>query len=211
MIRIEDSRGIAFRGGNWTGMVQQLAQFFHRVTDVGPQHVFTKELVKHLTYGTLQERDTARVSGAMPRVRTVVGVFNQCPEERGRQAVDVCLRFANDMPGDELGRILEHVNKAMQFPQNVIGNVARRPRFAVQIDRNFGVLEADFTDEFSQLLDRRVDFLTWSEFFVVDRQNESGRTTLLLGKLRQVPIARDPQDFHPLLLNRIRESANSQP
>ena len=33
---------------NCIGVVKQLAEFIHRITDVRPQHVFTKKLVEHL-------------------------------------------------------------------------------------------------------------------------------------------------------------------
>ena len=105
-------------------MIEQLSEFLDRVADVGPQHVFTEELVEHLPDGTLQERDAARVAGAVPRIRAVVGVLDQRPEERRREAVDVRLGFTNDVPAHELGRVLKHVNEAVQFPQDVVGNVA---------------------------------------------------------------------------------------
>ena len=48
MIRIENARGIALRSTDRTVMVQQLAELFHRVANVGTQHVLAKKLVKHL-------------------------------------------------------------------------------------------------------------------------------------------------------------------
>ena len=75
MVGIKNSRRIAFGRGDRTGVVEQLPEFFHRIANVGTQHVFTKKLVKHLAHGTLQKCDAAGVAGAMPRVRSVAGVF----------------------------------------------------------------------------------------------------------------------------------------
>ena len=44
-------------------VIEQLAQFLHRVADVGAQHVLTVELVIHLPDRALQERHAAGVAG----------------------------------------------------------------------------------------------------------------------------------------------------
>jgi hypothetical protein len=36
-------------------VVQQLAQFFHGVADVGAQHVLAEELVEHLAHGLFRK------------------------------------------------------------------------------------------------------------------------------------------------------------
>ncbi len=48
------------------------------------------------------------------------------------------------MARHEFRRVFVHVNKAMQFAQNAVGNMARGARFAVQINRDVGILEANF-------------------------------------------------------------------
>ena len=48
VVGVEDARRIALRSSNWSGMVEQLAQLFHRVAHIRAQHVFAEELVKHL-------------------------------------------------------------------------------------------------------------------------------------------------------------------
>ncbi len=48
VVCIENTRRVAFRSCNRTGVVQQLTQFIYSVTHVGTQHVFTKKLVEHL-------------------------------------------------------------------------------------------------------------------------------------------------------------------
>ena len=50
VIAIVDTRGIALGGSNWASVVQQLTELIDCIADVGTQHVFTKELVKHLPY-----------------------------------------------------------------------------------------------------------------------------------------------------------------
>ena len=104
------------------------------------------------------------------RIRTILSVVDQGAKERRRQTAQVRSRFANDMPGHELRRVLEHVDEAVQFLQDVIRDVPRRARLAVQVNRNFGVAEADFLDEGAQLGKRRTCFLfrTGTEFVIID-------------------------------------------
>jgi hypothetical protein len=59
--------------------------------------------------------------GAVPAVAAVLRVIHQRLEERRRQAVEVALGLADDVPGHELGRVLEHVDEAVQFAQDVVG------------------------------------------------------------------------------------------
>src|SRR3546814_466803 len=86
------------------------------------------------------------------------------------------------MPRNELRRILEHVNEAVQLTQNVVGYVLRRARFPIQINRDFFITESQFADEGAQVLDGighvfgRIDV----EFLIVDRQDEGAGTALLL-------------------------------
>ena len=115
------------------------------------------------------------------------------------------------MTRDELRRVLEHVDEAVQFPQDVIGNVARRPRFAVEVDRDLGVAEADFLDERAELDHRGIELGPRREFFVVDRQDERRRPRLLLRELRQIAVARDAEHLHAFLLDRRRERAHAEP
>src|SRR3546814_13367970 len=82
------------------------------------------------------------------------------------------------MPRNELRRILEHVNEAVQLTQNVVGYVLRRARFPIQINRDFFITESQFADEGAQVLDGighvfgRIDV----EFLIVDRQDEGAGT-----------------------------------
>jgi hypothetical protein len=68
----------------------------------------------------------------------------QRPEERAAAALQIGLGFAHDVAGDELRRVLEHVDEAVQLAQDVVRDVARGARFAVQEDRDLGVAAADF-------------------------------------------------------------------
>ena len=77
VIGIEDARGVALGGEYRARMVEQLAELVDRVADVGAQHVLAEELVEHLADRTPEERDAARVSRAMPRVRAVLRVVDE--------------------------------------------------------------------------------------------------------------------------------------
>jgi hypothetical protein len=143
VVGVEDARRVAFRGRHRAGVVEQLAEFLDGVADVGAQHVLAEELVEHLAHRALQEGDAAGVAGAVPGIGAVGGVVRQRPEERRRQRVEVGLRLAHDVAGDELRRVLEHVDEAVQLAQHVVRDVAAGARLAVQEDRDVGVAEAD--------------------------------------------------------------------
>ena len=89
VIAVEDARGVALGGRHRAGVVEQLAEFVDGVADVGAQHVLAEELVEHLADRALQERDAARVPGAVPGIRAVRGVVGQRAEERRRQRIEV--------------------------------------------------------------------------------------------------------------------------
>ena len=125
------------------GVVEQLAELVDRVADVGAQHVLAEELVEHLPHRALQEGDAARVAGAVPGIGAVGRVVGQRAEEWRRQAVEVGLGLAHHVAGDELRRILEHVDETVQLAQHFVGNVARGARFAMQEDRDVGVAMPD--------------------------------------------------------------------
>src|SRR4029453_11935820 len=142
----------------------------------------------------LQERDSARMSGAVPGIRAVLRVVDQRAEKGRRQRVEVGLGLADDVPRDELRRVLEHVDEAVQLTQDVVRDVLRRAGLAIEVDRDLRVLEADLADEVAQVDDRRIDLGTAREFLVIDRQDERRSARLLLRELRQVAIARYPED-----------------
>ncbi len=66
VISVENTRGIAFAGANGPVVIQQLAQFFHGIADVGTQHVLAKKLVKNLPDRAFQKGYAAGMTGAMP-------------------------------------------------------------------------------------------------------------------------------------------------
>ena len=125
VVGIKNTRGIALALANGTVVVQQLAQLFHRVAHVGAQHVFTIKLVVHLAHRALQKCHATRVTRAMPGVRAIFGVVQQGLEKRWLHAFQVAFGFADDVTRHKLGRVLKHVDEAMQLAQDVIGNVAR--------------------------------------------------------------------------------------
>ena len=113
VVTIEDACGVAFRRCHRAGMIQQLTELFHGITHIGTQHVFTKELVEHLTDRALQKGNATRVSGAMPRIRTISSVMRQRSEERWWQRIQISLRLTHHIAGDKFRRVFVHVNEAM--------------------------------------------------------------------------------------------------
>jgi hypothetical protein len=112
------------------------------------------------------------MAGAVPRIGAILRIAHQRAEERRRQRIKIGLRFADNMARDELRRVFMHVNKAMQFAQDVIWNVARGARFAIQINRNFRILVAYLFNTSAQGLQRDfgVNLTTRTEFLVINRQ-----------------------------------------
>ncbi len=141
----------------------------------------------------------------MPGIRTVIGVMHQRAEKWRSQAIEIGFRFADDMARDEFRRVLEHVDEAVQFAQDIVRYMARGAGFAVQVNRDVGVLVADFLDERAQRFQCVVGFLerAGAELFIVDRQDESGRARLLLRELRQVAVTGYAQHFHAFFFHRI--------
>jgi hypothetical protein len=76
----------------------------------------------------------------VPGVGAVFGVVEQGLEERRLDAFEVALGLADDVARHELGRVLEHVDEAVQLAQDVVGQVAAGFGFAVHVDRHIGVL-----------------------------------------------------------------------
>jgi hypothetical protein len=146
----------------------------------------------------------------VPRVRAVARVLHQRLEKRRRQTVEITLRFTDDVPGHELRRVLEHVDEAVQLAQDVVRDVLRGARFAVEVDRNVGVANADLADELAQLQHRRAELGAVRDLFVVDRQNERTRAALLLRERGQIAIARRAYHIHAFLLDRAGQRPHAQ-
>ena len=94
VVGVENPRGIALAGRYRTGVVEQLAQFVHRVAHVGAQHVLAEELVEHLPHRALQEGHAAGVAGAVPGIGAVGSVMGERAEERRRQRIQVVFALA---------------------------------------------------------------------------------------------------------------------
>jgi hypothetical protein len=146
----------------------------------------------------------------MPGVGTVLRVVDQRTEERRRQAVHVALGLADDVARHELRRVLEHVDEAVQLAQDVVGQVLRGARLAIQVDRDLRILEADFLDELAQVHHRGVEVRAGGELLVVDRQDEGAGAALLLRELAEVAVAGRAEHLEALLLDRLRERADAQ-
>jgi len=87
--------------------------FVHRIAHVGAQHILART-VEHLPYWALQEGHPARVTGTVPGIRTVAGIMGQRAKTAAQANPGICALHA-PRSGDELRRILEHVNKAVQL------------------------------------------------------------------------------------------------
>ena len=211
VVGVEDARGVALARRHRAGVVEQLAELVDRVADVGAQHVLAEELVEHSADRALQEGDAAGMAGAVPGVRAVLRVVDQRLEERRRDAVEVAARLPDDVPGDELRRVLEHVDEAVQLAQDVVRQVLRGARLAVEVDRHVGVLEAHLGDELPQVEHRRVEVGAFGELLVVDRQDEGAGAALLLRELRQVAVAGGAEHLEALFLDRRGERADAEP
>ncbi len=192
------------------GVIEQLAEFVHRIADVRPQHVLAEELVEHLPDRALQESHSARVARAVPRVRTVLRVVDQRTEKRRRQRVEVGARLAHDVARDELRGVLEHVDETVQFAQHLVRQVLRRARFAVQEDRDVRVATADLAHERCQLGDGLLVAIAVGQFLVVHRQDESRRAALLLREARHIAEAGDAERLDAFGLDRLRQRADAE-
>ena len=63
MVRVEDAGRVTLGSEYRSSVVEELTQFIHRIAHVGTQHVFTEELVEHLSHGALEKRDTPECPG----------------------------------------------------------------------------------------------------------------------------------------------------
>ncbi|MNL66617.1 hypothetical protein D3C87_1911110 [compost metagenome] len=81
---------------------------------------------------------------------------------------------------------------------------------AVHVDRHFGVLAANFTDEAAQAQDDGVEAFASGKLFIVNGQNKRTGPALLLGKLREVTVAGDADHLKALGLDGLRQRTNAQ-
>src|SRR5450759_4152372 len=89
----------------------------------------------------------------------------------------------------ELGRVLEHVNEAMQLTQNVVRKMARRFSLTVNVNWYIEIFAPYFFNEMTQIQHRRVQIRSGCELFVVNRQNKRAGAALLLCELTEVTVA----------------------
>ena len=150
VVGVEDARRVALALANGAVVVEQLAQLLHRIADVGAQHVLTIELVVHLPHRAFEERHTTRMPWAVPGIRPILCVVEQRLEERRLHAFEVALGLADDVLGHELGRVLEHVDEAMELAQDIVGQVAAGLGFTVHVNRHIDVLAPHFSNEAAQ-------------------------------------------------------------
>ena len=146
----------------------------------------------------------------MPGIGAILRIVQQSFKKRWLHAFEVTLCLANDVARHELGRVLKHMDKAVQLAQDVVRNMAAGLGLAIDINRHVQVLAAHFFNKVAQIQHRRVQIRSRGEFFVVNRQNECAGTALLLGKLAQVAIAGDAQHLKALGLDRLGQGPDAQ-
>ena len=83
----------------------------------------------------------------MPGVGAILRVIDQLAKKWWRQAIDIAACLTNDVSRHKLRRVLEHVDEAMQFAQDIVRDVFCRARFSVQINRDIRVAKPQFTDK----------------------------------------------------------------
>ncbi len=180
MVRIEDARRVAFAGADGAVVVQQLAQFLHRVANVRAQHVFTEELMEHLADRAFQEGDAAGMPGTVPGIGAVLRVIQKRLQKGWLDAFQIGTRLADKVPRHELRRVLIHMDHALQLAKDVVRNMPGGLGFAVQVDRHVRVAAPDFVDEFTQRQQRGRHALPVKKLLVVDGEYEGAGTALLL-------------------------------
>ena len=197
-------RGVALGRRHRPGVVENLPEFVDGVADVRTQQVLAEELVEHLADGRFQERDTAGVAGAVPGIRTIGGVMRERPEEGRHQRIQIRPCLAQDVAREEFRRVFQHVDEAVEFTQDVVRDVARCARFAVQEDGDFGIAETHFFHKAPQLFQGGVGILGRArQFLVVNRQHKGRGTRLLLCEGCEVTVVGHPQHFHAFFFNRL--------
>ena len=100
----------------------------------------------------------------------------------------------------------------MQLAQDVVRDVARGARLAVQEDRDVGVAEADFLDEGAQLAPASSAVSSGaaaSSSSSIDRMKAEARLCCC-AKRGQVAVAGDAQHLHALLLDRLGQRADAE-
>ena len=166
--------------------------------------------MEHLPDGALQKGHTARVPRAVPRVGAVGRVVRQCPEERGREALQILARLTHDVAGHELGRVLEHVNEAVQLAQHVVRNGGRRLGFPVKENGHVRVGAAHLMHKGAQFGNRLVFFAGVGKIVVVQAHDEGRGTAGLTRQAREVGEVRDGAHLMSLRLNGLGEVSNAE-
>ena len=111
------------------------------------------------------------------------------------------------MARHKFGRVLKHVDEAVQLAQNVVGQVLAGFGFTVDVDGHIGVFAAHFFDEGAQVEHGGVHLGAWAELVVINRQDKRAGAALLLGKLAQVAIAGNTQYLKTFFLDRFGQGA----
>ena len=146
----------------------------------------------------------------MPGVGTVSRIMRESAEKRRRQAFEILTRLAHDISRHELGRIFEHVNKAVQFAQHVVRNRRRRLRFTVKKNRHIRIRTSDLVNKSAQLGNSFVFLARVREIVIVKTHDKCGRTARLTRKTREVGKCGNGANLLPLRLDGLCKVSNAK-
>ena len=89
----------------------------------------------------------------------------------------------------------------MQFAQDVVGQMAARLGFTVDVNRHFVVFPTDFFDKGPQVQHGGIKIGSGCEFLVINGQHKGACAGLLLCELRQVSVAGCAQHLEAFALD----------
>ena len=158
--------------------------------------------MKHLAYRRLEKGHTAGVPRTVPGIGAVLSIVGEGTEKRRCQRVEVAFGFTNNMPGHKVGSVFVHMNKAVQLPQNGIGNMTGSAGFTVKVNRDIRITVANLLHKAAQLLQHRMGFFPAAgQLFIVDGQHKPRSPALLLGKGGKITIAGIAHHVHASFFN----------
>jgi hypothetical protein len=130
---------------------QQVAQLEHRVVEVVAEHRFAQVLDEDATDRAAIVEHAAIVAGTGPELVAFLGIVDQGAEERRLQRLGILLQPADEVPGDELGRLLGEEDVAVDVVHHLDRDVLEplaayqdddrqlQPALAHQVDQRRGL------------------------------------------------------------------------
>jgi len=145
-----------------------------------------------------------------PGIRAILGIVQQRLQERRLDAFQVGAGLAHQVAGNELRRVLEHMDDALELAQDVVREMARRLGLPVDVDRHVGIAASHLADEFPQRQQGRRQAFAMRQFLVVDRQDEGAGPALLLRELAEIAIAGGAEHLETLRLDCFGQHPDAQ-